>query len=200
MIKLTCPSCQKPLSIDDSKLPMKEVAFPCPVCKTKISVDRRTLPVAAAAVAPAGGEAEEEDDEFGEKGIIVGVDSPALRTAIRAIGLTPQHFPTAEAAREFYLQEYPSLVIFAPAQLTPPPLAEAQPLTSVSPVDRRKGFYVLVADNLRTLDGNAAFLYAMNLVVSTKDLGQFARIHRDAEAFHRRLYLSMNALAADASR
>ena len=37
MIKITCTSCQKPLSLDESKLPMKEVSFPCPVCKTKIS-------------------------------------------------------------------------------------------------------------------------------------------------------------------
>ena len=37
-----------------------------------------------------------------------------------------------------------------------------------------------VADNLRTLDGNAAFLYGVNLVVATKDLGQFPQIYRDA--------------------
>ena len=199
MIKLTCPSCQKPLSIDESKLPMKEVAFPCPVCKTRITVDRRTLgtPAVEPVAAASGGEGEAEDDEFGEKGIIVGVDSQALRAAVRSVGLTPQHFPNAEAARDFYLQEYPALVLFSPGQLTPPPLAEMQPMTSVAPLDRRKGFYVLVADNLRTLDGNAAFLYNVNLVVSSKDLPQFSRIHRDADTFHRKLYLSLNALTAE---
>jgi hypothetical protein len=53
---------------------------------------------------------------------------------------------------------------------------------------------VLVADNLRTLDGNAAFLYGVNLVVATKDLAQFPQIFRDAYAAHERLYASMNAV------
>jgi hypothetical protein len=52
---------------------------------------------------------------------------------------------------------------------------------------------VLVADNLRTLDGNAAFLYGVNLVVATKDLPQFPQIYRDAHAYHERLYAQMNA-------
>ena len=196
MIKLTCHSCQKPLSIDETKLPMKEVAFPCPVCKARITVDRRKLDASPEeeALTPVD---EEVDDELGEKGLIIGLDTPALRAAVRSIGLTPLHFPAAEAAREFFLQEYPALVIFAPAQLTAPPLADAQAMTSVSTVDRRKGFYVLVAENLRTLDGNAAFLYGMNLVVSTKDLAQFSRIHRDADNYHRKLYLSLNALTAE---
>jgi len=197
MIKLTCHSCQKPLSIDETKLPMKEVAFPCPVCKTRITVDRRTLGASPEIDPAIEAEPEEADDELGEKGLIIGSDTPALRAAVRSIGLAPLHFPAAEAAREFYLQEYPSLVIFAPAQLTPPPLADAQAMTSVSTVDRRKGFFVLVAENLRTLDGNAAFLYGMNLVVSTKDLAQFSRIHRDADIYHRKLYLSLNALTAE---
>ena len=51
MIRITCTSCQKPLSIDETKLPMKEVSFPCPVCKTKLTVDRRNLEMANAAAA-----------------------------------------------------------------------------------------------------------------------------------------------------
>ena len=41
MIRITCTSCQKPLSLDETKLPMKEVAFPCPVCKVKLTVDQQ---------------------------------------------------------------------------------------------------------------------------------------------------------------
>ena len=44
MIRITCTNCQKPLSLDETKLPPdKEVAFPCPVCKTRLTVDRRSL-------------------------------------------------------------------------------------------------------------------------------------------------------------
>jgi hypothetical protein len=65
------------------------------------------------------------------------------------------------------------------------------PIMSVVPSERRKSFFILIADNLRTLDGNAAFLYGVNLVVATKDLGQFPQIYREAQGAHDRLYSSM---------
>ncbi len=201
MVKITCSSCQKQLSIDETKLPMKEVSFPCPLCKAKLNIDRRTLggeaPVAADAAVITNAE---DDDEYGEKGLMVGQDLPAARIAIRSIGLKPLHLPTAEAARDLFVQEYPKLALLIPAQLTAPPLAEFSALTSVSPADRRKGFFVLIADNLRTLDGNAAFLYGVNLVIATKDLGAFSKIHRDAEVFHTRLYQTMQSVIADVGR
>jgi predicted RNA-binding Zn-ribbon protein involved in translation (DUF1610 family) len=42
MIKIVCGSCQKPLSLDETKLPMKEVSFPCPSCNTQLTFDPRT--------------------------------------------------------------------------------------------------------------------------------------------------------------
>src|SRR5688500_6184173 len=117
MIKLTCTSCRKPLSIDETKLPMKEVSFPCPVCKTKLSVDRRNFaPEGTVAVAGAPPvEGEDEDGEFQEKALIAGNDSPAIRQAAKSIGYQPLHFPTIEAARDFYLREYPPVVFLTPA-------------------------------------------------------------------------------------
>ena len=98
---------------------------------------------------------------------------------------------TAEQARDYYLQEFPSVAILNPAQLTAPPLESMQPLISVSSVDRRRGFFILVAEGLRTLDGNAAFLYGVNLIISTRDLATFPRIYKDAHLYHERLYASM---------
>lgn len=200
MIKITCTSCQKPLSLDETKLPMKEVSFPCPVCKTKLTVDRRNLgseggaaaaePQTAAPSADTG----EEDEGFGAKALIVGNDHPTLRQAMKLIGFLPVHFPTADKAREFYMQEYPQVVVINPAQLTPPPLEGFQPIISLMPIDRRKSFFILVSDNLRTLDGNAAFLYGVNLIVAAKDLGQFPQIYRDAFSYHERLYGAMNSV------
>jgi hypothetical protein len=209
MMKITCTSCLKPLSIDETKLPMKEVSFPCPVCKTKLTVDRRNLEGAAAAAAhgetapavPAAAAAGEhhvehhdEDDGYGAKAIIVGADHPALRHAAKLIGFQPVHFPTAEQAREYFMQEYPPVVIVSPPQLTPPPLESMQAIISLTPADRRKAFFILFGDGLRTLDGNAAFLYAVNLVVAPKDLGAFQQIYRDAHGYHERLYASMNSV------
>ncbi|HSP35947.1 MAG TPA: hypothetical protein VLU46_16660 [Thermoanaerobaculia bacterium] len=199
MIKITCTSCQKPLSLDETKLPMKEVSFPCPVCKTKLSVDRRNLAGAApAATSPAVEAAaddvvENHDDEFGAKAYVVGADSPAIRQAAKLVGFMPVVFPTAEQARDRYLQESPQLVFLNPPQITQPPLDTMQPIVGLMPAERRKTFVVLVADNLRTLDGNAAFLYGVNLVVASKDLGTFPQIYKDAHAYHERLYANMNA-------
>lgn len=203
MIKIVCTSCQKPLSLDESKLPMKEVSFPCPVCKTKLTVDRRNLEgataapasdVAAADAPPLHGAPDEEDDGFGAKAILVGNDQPAIRQALKLIGFMPVFYPTAQQARDYYMQEFPPIVVLNPAQLTPPPLEVMQPIVSLTPADRRKGFFILVSDGLRTLDGNAAFLYGVNLVVALKDLGSFQQIYKDAHGYHERLYGSLTSV------
>src|SRR5438128_11482470 len=196
MIKIVCTSCQKPLSLDETKLPMKEVTFPCPACKTKLTVDRRTLaaPSAGPASSEAAGAASDEDGGFGAKALIVGNDLPALRQAAKLVGFVPMHITTAQQARDYYLQEFPPVVILNPAQTTAPPLESMQPIISLTPTDRRKSFFILVSENLRTLDGNAAFLYGVNLIVAQKDLGAFQQIYRDAFGYHERLYSAMTSV------
>jgi hypothetical protein len=203
MIRITCTSCQKPLSLDETKLPMREVAFPCPVCKVKLTVDRRQFETAPAPDAPAAAETpqphgthDEDDhaDDFGAKALLVGNDHPAIRQAAKLVGYLPVHHAEATKARDYFNQELPQLVFFAPPAMGPPPLESMAPLLSIIPAERRKTFFVLVADNLRTLDGNAAFLYGVNLVVATKDLGQFSHIFREAHGAHERLYASMMAV------
>ena len=205
MIRIICTSCQKPLSLDETKLPMREVGFPCPVCKAKLTVDRRQFenqgqpaPQAPQAVMqPAPQQPHDEDDhanEFGAKALIVGADHAGVRQAAKLIGYLPVHQADAVKARDFFNQELPQVVFLHPAEMAPPPLDAMGPIMSVIPAERRKTFYILVAENLRTLDGNAAFLYGVNLVVATKDLGQFPQIYRDAHAAHERLYASMNAV------
>ncbi|HUP44668.1 MAG TPA: hypothetical protein VM779_04060 [Thermoanaerobaculia bacterium] len=204
MIKITCTSCQKPLSLDETKLPMKEVSFPCPVCKTKLTVDRRNLtaegpasPAASRGVPAAPVQDNGDDDnenEFGAKAFLVGTDSPALRQAAKLIGYLPVFYATAEQARDRFMQDAPQVVFLSPPQMTPPPLEAMQPIIGLLPADRRKSFFILISDNLRTLDGNAAFLYGVNLIVATKDLGNFSQIFRDAYGYHERLYASMNSV------
>jgi uncharacterized protein YbaR (Trm112 family) len=202
MIKIVCTSCQKPLSLDETKLPMKEVSFPCPVCKTKLTVDRRNLEMGSAApphVAPETHdephEGHDDGDGFGSKALIVGNDHPALRQAAKLIGCIPLHVATAPQAREFFVQEYPPVVMLNPPQVSAPPLESMQAIVSLTPADRRKAFFILFAENLRTLDGNAAFLYGVNLVVAFKDLGAFQQIYREAMTYHERLYAPLTAAA-----
>jgi hypothetical protein len=123
------------------------VTFPCPACKTKLTVDRRKLESPAAAAArPLPSSAPPEDDEgFGAKALIVGNDSPALRQAAKLIGFMPIHMATAQQARDYYMQEFPPVVILNPAQTTAPPLESIQPIIALAPNDRRKSFFILVS-------------------------------------------------------
>jgi len=174
------------------------VTFPCPACKAPMTVDRRTLAPAAPAEAPAppapAPDLPAEDADLGPRALIVGADSPTLRQAARDLGLQPVFFPTVEAGRDFFQEKYPPVVFLSPTQLTRPPLAEMQPLTSLSASDRRRGFFILVADGLKTLDGTVAFLYDVNLVVAAKDLPSIRRIYQDANEEHQKLYAAFRAV------
>jgi len=195
MVKITCNSCGKQLQIDETKLPMKEVKFPCPHCKTNQFYDRaKPAGAAAAAEEPAAAAAIDDDDYGKPKALIVGREVPGIREAVRGLGFVPVMHTVAEEARDAYYRDYPKVVVLCPQQMTPPPLVEIGALTSVSPTDRRRGFYVLIADNLKTLDGNAAFLYGVNLVIATKDVPSFKKIYRDAHDFHEKLYEHFNTV------
>jgi len=194
MVKITCKGCGKQLSIDETKLPMKEVKFPCPQCKADQFFDRSKMGEAGADAAIAEPVVSGEEDFGLPQAVLVGKELPGLREAIKALGMSLNVFPTAEAGRDFYYREYPPLVILSPNQMTPPPLQEMNAILSVSPLDRRKGFFVLVSDNLRTLDGNAAFLYNVSLVVATKDMPQFPKIYNEGYRFHEKLYMQFSLL------
>ena len=221
MIRIHCNACHRPILVDETKLPMREVIFPCPACKAALTVDRRSAGPAAvpapAPTAPAAAKASpapppaqpatppvEEpgailEDDLAAKALIVGLDSPAARQAAEALGFQPVHFPTIEACREYYLQEYPPIVFLCPVHMTRPPLDELAPMTNIGPTDRRRSFFILLADGLRTLDGNSAFFYNVDLVVASKDVGSIQQIYRDAEAHHRRMYHSFWAAQREAA-
>lgn len=224
MIRIHCNACHRPILVDETKLPMREVTFPCPACKAALAVDRRNLGQAAAIPPPIPGTPPpappkpaatplapqsaapppDEDsqaileDDLAAKALIVGLDSTPARQAAEALGFQPVHFATVEACRDYYLQEYPSLVFLCPANITRPPLEEMAPMTNIGPSDRRRSFFILLADGLRTLDGNAAFFYNVNLVVASKDAGSIQQVYRDAEAHHRRMYHSFWAVQREA--
>ncbi len=208
-MKIVCTNCQKPLSIDETKLPAdREVSFPCPACKTQLTVDRRHPEGGRAAAVPARPPAsaaeahkqEEEHEGFGAKALLVGADHPGIRHAAKLIGHVPVYLATAAEAREYFNQEFPPVVMLNPAQITPPPLEAMAPIVSVTPVDRRKAFYILFSDSLRTLDGNAAFLYGVNLVVAHKDLGAFPQIFKEAWGYHERLYAAVTLVTRTATQ
>ena len=63
-----------------------------------------------------------------------------------------------------------------------------QPITSLAPADRRRTFIVLVAENLATLDGTAAFINGVNVTVCARDATSAPQAIYSAYDFHTRLY------------
>lgn len=181
MIRATCPDCRHQYQLDETKFPRDVVSVTCSQCQTKFNVRKDGGQPAAV---------------LGPKALIAGAEVPGLADAIRATGLEPIQVADPSAARDFFLREFPPVVVVSPPQLTPPPLADFSPLLAASPADRRRGFFILVADKLRTLDGNAAFLYGVNLVISTRDLSRFEAIYREAMNHHDSLYAAMRVANA----
>jgi predicted RNA-binding Zn-ribbon protein involved in translation (DUF1610 family) len=185
MVRLTCPSCSRPLSVDEAKLPMREVNFPCPSCGAAVRFDRRSVEAESSDPHPPGLLPGEEN---GERAVVIGPESAPLREALQKSGFHPQFAADLAAARELLAREQTRLVVLAPGRLPPPPLQEMAPLLSMPPADRRRAFFVLTGEGVRTFDGNAAFLYGVDLVVAAKDLANFPAIYREADEQHRKLY------------
>lgn len=210
MVKIICGACTKPLSIDETKLPMKEVSFPCPLCKTKLKIDRSQLPANSdephraevagggapppqpvsptAAPQPVPSAASTDHAPAGaSKALIVGENSPELQQAVTALGFVAVHRATPAEGRDYFVQEFPEVVLLAPPAISQPPMDELTPMTSIGATERRRGFFILVGEKFRSLDGNAAFLYGVNMVIAKKELASMPRLYQEARDDHDRL-------------
>jgi hypothetical protein len=97
-------------------------------------------------------------------------------------------FTDVTAARERIQQEPPPLVVWVAGAVGKPPHAPLDPIAGLPPRERRAILLVLVADNVKTLDGNLAFLYGVNLLLGRRHLPQAPGILYTALHAHRRLY------------
>jgi hypothetical protein len=111
-----------------------------------------------------------------------------LRRQLEPYDCVLETFLDAPAARERALQEPPALLAFVADAVTKPPYAPLEPLVSLPPRERRRVFMVLVAGNVKTLDGNLAFLYQVNLLLNRQHVPQAAGILYSALRGHQRLY------------
>ena len=123
----------------------------------------------------------------------MGTPQPALEAAVKSIGFSLRHVADAETARDIICSEHPLLVLLSPRQLTAPPLEEMAALTALVPADRRESFFVLVAPELRTGDGDTAFFYSVNLVLAPKDFGSFRPVYQEAYRAHQQSYKHFRA-------
>jgi len=210
-----CPHCTQRAQLDSDQLPDQPAYFPCPHCKQKVVVDKRKLlqeqgaaaaaPAAAAAAPPTRTgsvplpQSTPADRRFSRlpadarfpSGIIVGDDAATIeliRAKLAAVGSDVEPVDSVESARSIIMNESPDLCIFVGSGRMTPPHEPLAPLCELPESIRRRIYLALVADNVKTLDGTAAFMFQVNMVIGKQDLQHVEAALYSGVDYHRRLY------------
>ena len=211
IIKISCPHCSRKTAVDSAKLPDRRVSFACPGCGGKVVVDPATsagsgttaqetvesvreATSAGREVEPSNGEGEALALPPGSslpRGFVVSQRQEvidALRKALDPYGTELEVVAAADEVAEVPPEDARPLVVVDVATAPSPPMAGLDPLTEMAPAERRETYLVLVADNLKTGDGSAAFFYRVNLICNTADLARSASVVYSGLQYHHRLF------------
>ena len=192
-----CPHCKERVVVDKRQLvnPQQGVAAaapPPPASENSAAGDSAeiTLPSVEPMMA---------DSRFGKvpvdatcpSGMIVGEDEAAveeIRQTLTALGSEVEHVRSADEARQTIITEQLDLCIFVAGEVEAAPHAPMRPLCGLQPSLRRRLYLMLVADNLKTFDGNAAFMHEVDMVLARQDLARLGAALWGGLEHHRRLY------------
>jgi len=207
-----CPHCKGRVVVDKRKLgdqPQAPVAPPTPSPSAELAVPptppspQDAVPPLIAgqprAITPPAVEPTVPDRRFVNvpsdagfpSGIIVGEDESVIdeiREALAALGSQVDHIASAEEARKMIVNEHPELCIYVAGEIQAAPHVPMAPLMGLHPGIRRRLYLTLVADNLKTFDGNAAFMHQVNMILGREDLPQLGPALFRGLDCHRRLY------------
>jgi len=193
-----CPSCKQRVAVDKRQLLSREAtqAAPTPAAPAPPTAAAAPAPTAApaavASTAPANRRLPKlPADAVFPSGIILGEDDAVVgevQRALAALGSEIERVDSADAARQMIINEQPNLCVYVGSQIPAPPYAAMASLTGLPPNFRRRLFLVLIGDNLKTLDGNSAFLYQVNMMLAKEDLPQLGAALHSGIDYHERLY------------
>lgn len=208
-VSYRCPGCQSKVVIDKRKLLSASIEAPAndfttpplglPVA-TRATAPEPTRPVAGSGDRTSGSLLVAPDSLLemalppGESippGFLIAEDrdtAAQVRHQLEPYDCTLEVFTDVALARERALSEPPPLLIYAADSVSKPPYAPLDPLAGLPPRERRRIFAVLVAANVKTLDGNLAFLYQVNLLLNRQHVPQAPGILYAALRSHQRLY------------
>ncbi len=194
-MKVDCESCGKTLNIPDEKIPPnKKVTISCPACKAKVTVGKP----APEKKAPSPSEAEEQEEamqvidpgQFADEELEV-LEEGAKRALIcdttnqknidpvlKELGYATKTVSSAtDAIGRMKFTDYNLVVLaedFAGSTLDNNiVLKYIQPMSMTT---RRKMFVAMLGKDVRTMDNMKAFGLSVNVVISTKDMGNLAKI------------------------
>lgn len=209
-VKVVCPHCERSMGLDAEKVPDRPVSYKCPGCQGRIVVDKEKLLGGGGASEVEETPREEDDGRAASSperlalppgatlphGFLVAEDetlAAEIRRRLEPHDCRLENLDSAEVARQRALIEPPPLIVFGTSSVERPPLEALAPLTNLPPRERREVLVALVAGNVKTLDGNLAFLFGVDLLVNTKDLDRLPAALYEAVRYHHRLYRSFRA-------
>ena len=197
-LTVSCPHCAKPSRLDADKLPNQPAVFPCPHCQGRVVVDKSKQAAdpqpATAPPSPSPSTTENKtpavqptapdrrfaalpNDAILPSGIIVGQDQSTIdeiRTVLAALGSDVEQVASPAIARQMIIEESPELCIIADDGNNTTPSPSMAELTGLHPRFRRRLYLVLIADDVRSGDGNTAFMHEVNLVLARQELSQLS--------------------------
>ncbi len=207
-MRVTCQHCGKVLNLADDKVPPGNFQLICPACNKKFVVNRAAVSEAAGEVAgqPAsGGTAGSEPIEMPRlrradrelmsqvipEAFVVNLGQPIARleTELERIGMEEvRQFTSLDDALDILLDSGAGILVVRMDKASAPPCEPLDPLKRLSYSERRRTFVVLVADNVKSLDGQVAFFLQVNCLINARDANQFGALVTRALLFHLRLY------------
>jgi hypothetical protein len=206
-VSYRCPACQAKVIVDKRKLLMADTAelTPGPTAAQPPQPQAAASPPAprppSGADRPMSAAAAGLPDPLFEMalppghsippGILVAEDAESaaqVRRQLEPYDCTLELVADAGTARERILLEPPPLVVYAADAVSKPPYSPLEPIVSLPSRERRQVFLLLVAPNVKTLDGNLAFLYQVDLLLNRQQVPQAAAILHSALVQHQRFY------------
>ena len=120
--------------------------------------------------------------------------APELTELLQLIGMEEvRHLTDLGAACDEALESEVGILLVRVDKAAAPPFEALAPIYKLPAEIRRKVFVALLAENVRSLDGQAAFYLRVNCVLSSQEMESFPLKLRRALLHHLRLYRFWNA-------
>lgn len=207
---LTCPGCQNKITVDPSasKAPEEPAAEPA------AAAPPQAAPSAPVAKAPADAGASSSLESTGAHtvgglrilrsnevelleqitplALVVNIDvapDPAVDAQLKLAGMKEiSHLASLAEAVDRAEDLEAGMLVIRMAKAPAPPCEPLEPLFRMPSGARRKTFTILMADNVRTLDGMVAFYLQVNCLVNAQEVAGMAVPIRRALLFHLKHY------------
>lgn len=115
--------------------------------------------------------------------------APEMTELLRSIGMEEvRHYTDLQEACQEALEADVGILLLRVDKAAPPPFEALTPVYKIPAEIRRRVFVALLAENVRSLDGQAAFYLQVNCVLSSQEMEAFPLKLRRALLHHLRMY------------